>query len=126
MGMTDNSNEIQIRTLLENWARAVREQDMDGVLTHHADDIVMFDVPVPLQSRGAAEYKKTWELFFAHNLGGEGGFDLKEVRITASDSVAFCHGLIRIFGSQARLTMGLVKSGEQWIIAHEHHSYPAE
>jgi ketosteroid isomerase-like protein len=37
---------------------------MERVLEHHADDIVMFDVPKPLQARGIEEYKKTWELFF--------------------------------------------------------------
>ena len=31
---------------------------------------VMFDVPLPLQSRGTEEYRKTWELFFANNRGG--------------------------------------------------------
>ena len=56
-------NESQIRELVENWARAVRNEDMDGVLAHHADDIVMFDVPPPLQSKGIDAYKKTWELF---------------------------------------------------------------
>jgi ketosteroid isomerase-like protein len=43
--MPDSSTENQIRTLVKNWARAVREGDMDGVLAHHTDDVVMFDVP---------------------------------------------------------------------------------
>ena len=61
--MSQSENETQIRALIENWAKAVRAQDMDGVLAEHADDIVMFDVPPPLQSRGMEEYKKTWALF---------------------------------------------------------------
>jgi PAS domain-containing protein len=72
--MADNnhSNETQIRKLVENWAKAVRDGDMQGVLAHHADDIVTFDVPPPLQSKGMAEYKKTWDLFFQYSPGGEG------------------------------------------------------
>jgi ketosteroid isomerase-like protein len=43
--MTQNSNETQIRALVEKWASAVRAKDIDGVPVNHTDDIVMFDVP---------------------------------------------------------------------------------
>jgi len=39
-----DSDEKQIRSLLENWAKAVRKKDIDGILVYHTDDIVMFDV----------------------------------------------------------------------------------
>jgi uncharacterized protein (TIGR02246 family) len=123
--MTDNNNEEQIGTLVENWAAAVRARDVEGAVAHHTDDIVMFDVPLPVQSRGVEEYRKTWELFFAKNRGGPGSFEVTELRITARDTVAYCHALLKIFDSTARLTMGLRKEGGQWLVAHEHHSYPA-
>lgn len=123
--MTETSNEKQIRELVENWAKAARDKDMGGVLAHHADDVVMFDVPLPLQSRGLDDYKKTWDLFFAQNRGGSGSFDVTELHITASDTVAYCHALLTIFDSTARLTVGLRKERGQWVIAHEHHSYPS-
>jgi uncharacterized protein (TIGR02246 family) len=124
--MTQNSNETQIRALVEKWASAVRAKDMDGVLVNHTDDIVMFDVPMPLQSKGMKEYKKTWDLFFDHSPGGPGSFDVTELRIVASASVAYCHGLVKIFDSKVRVTIGLRKEKRQWLIAHEHHSYPIE
>ena len=62
--MTQSTNETQIRALVEDWAKGVRARNMDSVLAHHTDDIVMFDVPLPLQAKGRQEYKKTWELFF--------------------------------------------------------------
>lgn len=123
--MTGTNDEPRIRQLVEDWAKAVREKNMEGVLAHHADDVVMFDVPLPLQSRGIDEYKKTWDLFFAHNRGGDGAFDVTELHVSASDTVAFCHALLRIFDSTARLTVGLRKERGQWVIAHEHHSYPS-
>lgn len=124
--MTDTSNENQIRELVESWAAAVRAKDMEGAVAHHADDIVMFDVPLPLESSGMEEYRKTWELFFANanNRGGPGSFEVTDLRITASDTVAYCHALLKIFDSTARLTMGLRKERGQWLVAHEHHSYP--
>jgi ketosteroid isomerase-like protein len=124
--MTQNSNETQIRTLIENWAKGVRAQDMRRVLANHADDIVMFDVPMPLQSKGIEEYKKTWELFFDHNSGGPGSFDVTDLRIFASEFVSYCHAFVNIFNSKVRLTIGLRKEKGQWLVAHEHHSYPVE
>jgi ketosteroid isomerase-like protein len=126
MNMTQDSNHVQIRTLVENWATAVRAKDMQGALAHHADDIVMFDVPMPLQAHGMDEYKKTWELFFRENPGGPGSFDVTDLHITAGEQVAFCHALVKIFRSTVRLTVGLRKEKSEWLIAHEHHSYPLE
>jgi ketosteroid isomerase-like protein len=66
---------------------------MQRVLAHHADDIVMFDVPLPLQPRGMDEYRKTWESFFANNPVGPGSFDVTELQITASDTLRIAPGL---------------------------------
>jgi uncharacterized protein (TIGR02246 family) len=124
--MPRNSSKAKIRALIETWARAVRAKDMDGVLANHTDDIVMFDVPMPLQSKGIGPYKKTWELFFDHNPGGPGSFNVTELRIIASDSVAYCHALVKVSDAKVRVTIGLRKARGQWLIAHEHHSYPME
>jgi uncharacterized protein (TIGR02246 family) len=124
--MRQDTNENQIRALVESWAEAVRAKDMNGALAHHTADIVMFDVPMPLQAIGIDEYKRTWELFFDHNPGGPGSFDVTELRIIASESVAYCHALVKIFDSKVRVTIGLRNDKGQWLIAHEHHSYPIE
>jgi len=125
----NSSDENQIRTLIGNWVKAVQKKDMDGALAHHADDIVMFDVPLPLQSKGIDAYRKTWELFFDNSPGGSGSFEVAELAITTGDTVAFAHGLLHISGSKepvGRLTMGLRKEAGEWKIAHEHHSYPLD
>ena len=51
------TNEEDIRELVENWVAAVRRHDMPGILAHHSEDIVMFDVPPPFQSVGIDAYK---------------------------------------------------------------------
>jgi uncharacterized protein (TIGR02246 family) len=124
--MPRNSSKATIRALIEAWARAVRAKDMDRVLANHTHDIVMFDVPMPLQSKGIKQYRKTWELFFDHNPGGPGSFKVTELRIIASDSVAYCHALVKVFDAKVRVTIGLRRARGQWLIAHEHHSYPIE
>jgi uncharacterized protein (TIGR02246 family) len=124
--MNQNLNEAQIRALVDEWAKAARAKDLNGVLANHTDDIVMFDVPMPVQSRGMDEYRKTWELFFANSPGGAGAFDVTELQITAGDDVAYCYAILKVMGTSGRLTIGLRKENGRWLIAHEHHSYPLE
>jgi ketosteroid isomerase-like protein len=68
--------ESQIKAVIEAWADAVRRHDLSGILAHHERDIVMFDVPPPLQSRGIDEYKKTWDLFFRYHMPSQ-AFDIQ-------------------------------------------------
>lgn len=124
--MSQSSDETHVRTLVDDWANAVRAHDVAGAIAHHADDIVMFDAPVPLQAHGIDEYRKTWELFFANSPGGPGSFEVTELHISAGETVAYCHAILRILDSKARLTIGMRKVNGQWLFAHEHHSYPIE
>ena len=114
-----------IARMIEDWAAAVRAIDMDAILANHAPDMVMFDVPEPLQSLGIEAYRQTWELFFQYSKGGPGSFNVREMAVTAGDTVAFATAILTIHDSPLRLTMGLRKNNGRWLIAHEHHSYPA-
>jgi ketosteroid isomerase-like protein len=40
--------------------------------------------------------------------------------------VAYCHALVKVTDAKVRVTLGLRKERGQWLIAHEHHSYPIE
>jgi ketosteroid isomerase-like protein len=123
--------ETQIKALVEAWADAVRRHDLPSILAHHDQDIVMFDVPPPLQSRGLDQYKKTWDLFFRYHEPSQ-AFDIEELAITAGEDVAFAIAVMRCgFGISGppeflfRLTIGLRKVDDGWRIVHEHHSVPA-
>jgi uncharacterized protein (TIGR02246 family) len=127
--------ETQIKALIEAWADAVRRHDYSGILAHHDQDVVMFDVPPPLQSRGLDEYRKTWDLFFKYHDPSQ-AFDIEQLAITAGEDVAFAVAIMRCGsatvsgppvegGFPFRLTIGLRKVGGDWRIAHEHHSVPA-
>lgn len=121
------SHEQDILSLIRSWERAIQAGDMNGILAHHSEDVLMFDVPEPLQSVGIDEYRKTWDLFFRYGAPGREVFVIEDLRITASGEVAFATGLLRIGGSSepvCRLTLGLTKHSGQWQIVHEHHSAP--
>jgi ketosteroid isomerase-like protein len=119
-------NNLEIRKLVEEWAQSIRDCNMEGILKNHSSDVLMFDVPVPLQNVGLDAYKKTWDIFFRYNEGGEGSFELVDLKITSSETVAFCHALLRIGrpDPECRLTIGLQKIDGKWCIVHEHHSAP--
>ena len=129
------SDEAEIRTLIERWVKAVQAGDMDGVLADHADDIVMFDVPPPENgARGIAAYRATWPPFFKWQAQGA-AFEIVELDVTASQEVALAHALLRCGtpeelrkdpGNRLRLTIGLRKANGRWVVAHEHHSFPAK
>ena len=130
-GTADN----QIKTIIEAWADAVRRHDLPGILAHHEQDIVMFDVPPPLQSRGMDEYRKTWDLFFKYHKPSQ-AFDIEELAITACEDVAFAVAIMRCGSGTSsapaeqggflfRLTIGLRNIDGSWFITHEHHSVPA-
>lgn len=133
--MPQDANEPQIRKLVENWAKAVRAKDITGIVAHHTDDMLMFDVPPPVAVRGISAYRDTWPPFFKALTEGRGAFDIVELRVTAGDTVAFVTGLLRCGSTEElakddtprlRLTIGLRKVDGVWKIAHEHHSFPAE
>jgi uncharacterized protein (TIGR02246 family) len=129
-----SNDEIEIRALIERWAKAVHRADMDGVLRDHADDIVMFDVPPPSEVRGKEAYRETWPPFFKWQKQG-GLFEIVSLEVTAGHDVAFAHALLRCGteeelkkdpDTRLRLTIGLRKQDGRWTVAHEHHSFPAQ
>ncbi|MHA6299255.1 YybH family protein [Devosia sp. CAU 1758] len=119
------ADEKTIRELLEEWADAVRCIDMPRILANHTDDMIMFDVPEPLQSVGLAAYRETWDLFFQYSRGGPGSFNIRDMTVTADKRVAFVTAILTINDGPLRLTVGLRKQEGRWLIAHEHHSYAA-
>jgi uncharacterized protein (TIGR02246 family) len=127
-----SEDEQQIRTLIERWTQAVQRGDLETVLTDHAEDIVMFDVPPPHNGvRGIAAYKETWPGFFDWLERGS-CFEIVSLEVTAGDDVAFAHALLLCDTAagraehpenRLRLTLGLRRENGSWIVAHEHHSF---
>ena len=129
---TRTQDEVRIRDLIERWAQAVHEGDLPQVLADHADDIVMFDVPPPEDGvRGLDEYTETWPPFFQWQASGA-LFEIVRLDVTAGEDVAFAHALLRCGTPDElesdptrllRLSIGLRKEGDRWVVGHEHHSF---
>jgi uncharacterized protein (TIGR02246 family) len=133
MSTENREAEAEIRALIERWAAAVQAQDLEGVLADHTADVQMFDVPPPNEVRGMDAYRETWPAFFKW-LSQGGVFELETLDVTAGEEIAFATALLRCgtdegfrkdLDSRLRLTVGLRRQNGRWLIAHEHHSFPA-
>ncbi|MGH6693391.1 MAG: YybH family protein, partial [Gammaproteobacteria bacterium] len=128
--MSKANDEAQIRALIDDWAKALRAKDVEGVLAHVAADIVTFDLAPPLTSTGAdAKGLQAWFSTWRGPLG----YDIRDLSITAGDDVAFCRSLNRISGARTdgeqtdvwvRATVCYHKTDGQWMVTHEHVSVP--
>jgi uncharacterized protein (TIGR02246 family) len=127
------TDEAQIRALIEQWSKAVRDENRAAIRADHDADILMFDVPPPFLSRGLDAYMATWETFFA-SAEKPVSFAFHDVEVTCGADVAFATATgrcVNIDGNgkreplEFRLTMGLRKIDGKWRIVHEHHSLPA-
>ena len=127
------SDRDEIRDLIMRWAAAVGACDLNGVLAQHDSEVVMFDVPPPYRGvRGIDEYRESWGPFFEWLRQGS-TFELDELDVVAGADVAFAYALLRC-GTPAdfaanpenrlRMTIGLRKRDDRWVVVHEHHSFP--
>lgn len=126
------TSESEIRTLIEQRVNAVDHKDVSALLSHHLPDILSFDVVNPLQYAGAARVKERAEDWLAA-FQGPIGYEVRDLKITAGDDVAFCHFLYHVSGTLAaggtvsmwvRATLCLHYVHGTWMIAHEHQSVP--
>jgi len=120
------SSENEVRSMIENWARAVSSGNRMAIIANHSEDMRMFDFPDIVE--GLKAYDETWDFFFA-NPRGPITFAPSKIEIAAGDDVAFASCLVHCDGTSAgsldfRLTTGLRRIDGQWVIVHEHHSVP--
>jgi uncharacterized protein (TIGR02246 family) len=124
--------EGEIRSMVEKWVESVRQKDLDGVMAHYAPNVITFDIVPPLASAGADNYRKNWAMWF-ESIEGPIDYEMRDLQITASDDIAFCHSVNRVssVSKQAgreetwlRATVGFKKVNGEWLVTHEHVSLP--
>jgi uncharacterized protein (TIGR02246 family) len=135
---TATREDAQIRERLDALAAALRAKDVDALMTHYSPDVVVFDLPMALQTRGADAYRKNFERWFAA-VEGPIDYEMRDVRITASGDLAFCHYLAHVKSVRktsnetgywtdywVRVSAGCRTLNGRWLITHEHISVPVD
>lgn len=129
---SESSNEAQIRALIEARVQAVHAKDVEAANAHHAPDVVAFDVVNPLRYQGADRVRQRTQEWFAV-YPGPIGYEVRDLSITASDDVAFCHFLYHVTGTSVtgaqvdmwvRATVCFQKIEGRWVLTHDHESVP--
>ncbi|HSE40643.1 MAG TPA: SgcJ/EcaC family oxidoreductase [Acidobacteriota bacterium] len=128
----NTNNEAQIRALVEQWVSAVREKNVEAILSLYAKDALFFDLAPPLRYSGIQAYRKSLEDWFrTFEVGVD--YEIRDLRIIASDDVAFTDSLNHMTGKRTdgedtdvwlRATIGFRKIDGKWLVVHEHVSVP--
>ena len=127
-----SGDEDRIRTLIDERVKAVHAKDLAGAMADHAPDVVMFDVITPLHYRGTATVRERTAAWFALYQSPI-GYEVRDLRITTGEDVAFCHYLSRVSGTRTdggtvamwvRATVCFRKVDGTWMVVHEHDSVP--
>jgi uncharacterized protein (TIGR02246 family) len=131
---TKKNDEAEIKRVIEGGVAAVRDKNIEGVMSFYAPEVVSFDIVPPLQYVGAEAFRKVWEeVFFVYQ--GPIDYEIADLSITVGDDVAFTHSLNRISGTMItgqktdvwlRWTGCLRKINGKWLIVHHQNSVPVD
>lgn len=129
---TSMKDERKLLELFETMQQAIREKDIDTIISLYAPDVRAFDAVSELEFNGINNYRKHWENCMAH-CQGESFYEIHDLQIEPVDDLAFSHFLIHCGGTneegvkQSAWMRGTVccrKFNGKWQIAHEHYSVP--
>ncbi|MBV9844613.1 MAG: nuclear transport factor 2 family protein [Kutzneria sp.] len=128
------TDEACVRRLLDDRVDALRAKDVDRVMSLNSPDIVVFDIPTPLQYLGNYACR-TSIVAWLNSYRGPLSFETRDLRVAVGGDVAFTHSLFRVSGTMkngtatdhwVRLTFCLRKIGGKWRITHQHVSLPID
>ena len=132
IGSSTMTNEDQIRALIDDRVRAIGDKDVEALVANAAPGVVSFDALPPLRRIGPEALESRLREWFGW-YEGPIGYEVRDLRITAGDDIAFAHFLYHVTGRMTngnevdmwvRSTMGLQKGDGVWAITHEHNSVP--
>src|SRR5262249_31815458 len=124
--------EALIRQRVEDWLKALRAKDIDGVMPFYAPNLVSFDLAPPLRRLGADSKRRTWQETFAA-LSGPLGYEVRDLNITMNGELAFVHSLNHVNATLPsgpidmwlRWTACCRQVAGVWLVVHDHVSVPA-
>jgi uncharacterized protein (TIGR02246 family) len=129
-------DQAEIRALEARFAAAFNAKDVDGIMKGYVPDnsLIVFDLVPPLQYVGAQNYRKNWEQFFPMFKEGP-KFEMRDLVIETDQTLAFSHSIQHVSGTDqdghaidltVRATDVYRKINGQWLIVHEHVSFPVD
>ncbi|MEV2224826.1 nuclear transport factor 2 family protein [Nocardia vinacea] len=127
-------DEVEIRRQIDKVVEGLRAKDLEAVKQLYTTDVVSFDVEPPLQHVGIAAKLENWARVFTvfENVT----YEVRDLTFTVGDDVAFGHAFARLSGTLkngaatsgmwVRVTYGMRKIDDTWLIAHDQVSVPLD
>lgn len=125
-------DETHIRQLIKDWTAAQCAKDIEGMMSHYADDVSVFGLTPPLLTQGAASWRRVWQERLPHFPAGF-QIEMRDLQVMVSGTVAVGYWFFRFRGTGTshpavqtwvRITAGYQKRQGRWQIVHEHYSVP--
>ena len=131
-----SDDEAAIRSLEDNFAKAVSAKDVDKIMAVYVpdDSLFVFDVIPPRQYVGAKAYHDDWKGFL-DSFNGPVKIDISDVSVLARGNLAFGHSIQHVSGTgkdgkpidmTLRVTDDYRKIKGNWLIVQEHVSVPVD
>jgi ketosteroid isomerase-like protein len=124
--------ERELRDLINERVRAVRERDSATLDAHPAEDVITFDVLPPLNSRGNQATADRLQAWF-DGYDGPIEYSTQDVQVSAEGDLGFCSFLYHVGGTLktgdqinmwVRATLCCRRLDGRWRIVHNHESVP--
>lgn len=125
------TNEAQIRQLISEQQRVICAKDVNQIMAHYADEVILFDVKPPFQTKGKEAVRRVWSECLPY-FPNAFEMETRDLTIAVNDDLATAHWLFRFQGEQdhpamqqwLRATAVCQKHQGDWQILHEHISVP--
>jgi ketosteroid isomerase-like protein len=130
--MTRTQSDVGV--LFDRRSEAIWEKDVERLVSLYSPDVVYFDLVPPLQYVGADALRERFLDWF-ESFEGPIHQEIDDLQVVESDDVAIAHMLVQAGGTLkngqdvrywVRATSGCRRSGDEWLITHEHISLPVD
>jgi ketosteroid isomerase-like protein len=124
--------EQEVLALHRHWYDRTAAKDLDGLMSHIADDVVSYEHDEPLQYLGVDSVREVCRRGL-DAASGAVGWDVPDLKILVRDDIAVAWGLNRMRAQQpdgrtdehwSRGTRVFQKVDGSWSMIHQHVSYP--
>lgn len=126
--------QTDLGVLFESRSEAIWTKDIERLMSLYSPGIVYFDLVPPLQYVGADALRERFLHWFG-TFEGPIGQEISDLNVVEDGEAAIAHMLIRASGTLkngqevgywVRATDGCRRSGDEWLITHEHISLPVD
>lgn len=132
--MPTATHDTEVLAAIEDWIRAFQARDLATMLRAYHDEVVLFDVKPPFQTRGRAGVRKVWEEALPC-FPATFEYQRRDLRILREGNLAAAHWIFTLrgwpeghpaHGMWLRATIVLERLDGRWVSRHEHVSLPID